>query len=142
MLAREVRLRGGRALGDGRGFQRVGVGLQRAQRVGDVLERLDDRAAILRRGLVESGDGGALLVQQVPPWKSGWVTAPAMLQTSRKPGANSWSNAGAVLPTEPVRVNFGSSVGDRDADIGAGGCKCRLRRAHVGTLLAPAATAG
>jgi hypothetical protein len=44
--------------------QRIGVELQRAQRVGDVLERLDHGAAVLRRRLLQRGRRRALLVQQ------------------------------------------------------------------------------
>ena len=56
-------LRRGVLGGDG-GFQGIGVGLQRAQRIGDVLEGGDDGAAILRRRLVEGGARRALAVQQ------------------------------------------------------------------------------
>ena len=62
--SRKIKARECRAFGGGLRDQGIGVRLQRPQCVGDVLARPDDRAAILRRGLLEGGDGGALLVQQ------------------------------------------------------------------------------
>src|SRR5271169_1392913 len=55
---------GGGLLRRGGGAQRICVRLQSAQAVGDVLKGGDDRAAVLRRGLVEGSFGGALFVQQ------------------------------------------------------------------------------
>ena len=45
-------------------LERGGIELQRAQRVGDVLEGAEHGVAILRVGHVVGGFGGALLVQQ------------------------------------------------------------------------------
>ena len=61
---REIEAGGRGALRGGLRDHRIGIGLQRPQRISDVLARLDHRAAILRRGLLERRDGGALLVQQ------------------------------------------------------------------------------
>src|SRR6266849_288581 len=64
LSARDSKALEGGALGRISRLQSVGIGLNRLQRIGDVLKRGDDRTAIRRRRLIEGGDGGAFLMQQ------------------------------------------------------------------------------
>src|SRR5260370_35396291 len=59
LSARNSKALEGGALGRISRFQSLGIELNRMQRVGDVLEGGDDRAAIHRRRLIEGGIGGA-----------------------------------------------------------------------------------
>ena len=63
-LARDVEAFRRGALGGDRLLQRDGIGLDRAQRIGDVLKCGDHRAAILRLGLIVRGLCRELPVQQ------------------------------------------------------------------------------
>ena len=51
-------------LGRNRGVNGPGVGLQRAQHVGNVLERVHHRGAVLRGGLRDGFLGGLLFVKE------------------------------------------------------------------------------
>ena len=59
---------------------------ERRERVGDVLECGEHRAAILLGGLLIGSAGGALLVQRVPPSKIG-ASSPAPMFQKPGPGA-------------------------------------------------------
>jgi hypothetical protein len=64
LLLGEAEAGGGSVLGRRLGAQGISVGLQRPQRIGDILEGREHGAAVLRGRLLEGGHGGELLVLQ------------------------------------------------------------------------------
>ena len=115
------------------GFDRPGVHLQGTQRVGDVLKGVDDRAAILRVGLLQSRDCRTFLVQQrhAVEKRLRGVGGKRVEPCAGRKELRDMKGAGAEIGGER---DIRQPAGARDADRGGGGMKIGLGGANVRTL--------
>jgi len=110
------------------------IGFNRPERIRDVLEGADHRAAILRVGLIEFRFGLLLFMQQRAGIEDGLrdVAAKRVERGRRHEEIRQIGGARASLSRQ---ADERQPVGGRDADQGAGGIQIGLGGADVGTVL-------
>jgi hypothetical protein len=104
---------------------RLGIVLERAQRVGHVLEGGDDHAAILSRRLIEAGHRGALLMEQ------GAAVEDCLRQAAGQApkdiiGTEQLADLRRAAALTPAESDLRQHVGDGDADLGARSMQLRF----------------
>ena len=107
--------------------------MERIQCVGDILKGGQDRGPVLFGGLRIGCPGGPFLVQQSSALENRLGQPPAKVQKP-VPLENIWPASSAIVPASAAQRNIRQAVGDRDANLGAGGVKALLGLAHVRAL--------
>ena len=116
-----------------RRFQAICILLQRCQSVGDILERGQHGAAILRGGLIVSAPGSALLIEQGAALedrrRQSCADAPEIRARREQIAKGQRRISGGAAERD-----VGQAVGDGDSDPSAGGVQIGLRLQNIRTL--------